>query len=57
MTYICPHCVQDVNDPKADLFDSILMGRLMCAHFAREFLVVNDAPMTEEQYRQGNKVH
>jgi DNA-directed RNA polymerase subunit RPC12/RpoP len=57
MTYICPHCGQDANDPKADLFDSISMGRLTCANCAREFLVVDDVPMTEEQYRQGNRVH
>jgi hypothetical protein len=57
MTYTCPHCGQDSNDPKADLFDTIRIGRLMCAHCAREFLVVNDVPMTEEQYRQSKQVH
>jgi hypothetical protein len=57
MTYVCPHCGKDSNDPKASLFDSIKIGRFTCAPGAREFLVVNDVPMTEQQYLQGNKVH
>jgi hypothetical protein len=57
MTYLRPHCGEDANDPKAELFDTIRIARFICAHWARELLVVNGVPMTEKQYRQGNKVH
>jgi len=56
LVIICPHCGQEADDPKAALFDSISMGRLTCQHCGREFLVVDDVPMTEEQYRRGNAV-
>jgi len=41
-------------DPKAALFESISMGRLTCRHCRRDFLVVDDTPITEEQYQQKN---
>jgi len=59
----CPHCGQETHDPKAALFDSIFMARVTCQHCLREFLVVDNVPMTEEQYRQrtsagfGDEVH
>jgi uncharacterized protein YbaR (Trm112 family) len=49
---ICPHCGQEAKDPKAALFDSISIGRLTCQHCRREFLVVDDVPMTLEQFQQ-----
>jgi hypothetical protein len=39
MPYLCPHFGEDANDPKAELFDTIRIGRFTCAHCAREFLV------------------
>jgi hypothetical protein len=52
----CPHCGQEADDPKAALFDSISMARLTCQHCRQESLVVDDVPITEEQYRRGNIV-
>jgi hypothetical protein len=48
----CAHCGQETNDPKAALFDSIFMARVTYQHCLREFLVVDDVAMTEEQHRE-----
>jgi rRNA maturation protein Nop10 len=35
---------------------TIDMGRETCTHCGQEFLIVNDIPMTEQQYRDGSKI-
>lgn len=35
----------------AAAFDHIFISRKQCEKCGREFLIVNDVPMTEEQYR------
>jgi hypothetical protein len=32
------------------------VDRNTCKYCGKEFLIVNDIPMTEEEYRQGRKV-
>ena len=39
----------------AEHFDTIDMGRETCTHCGQEFLIVNDIPMTEQQYRDGKR--
>ena len=46
----CPHCGEQTGVGTAALFDSILMSRKQCEKCGREFLIVNDVPMTQEQY-------
>ena len=46
----CPHCGEQTGVGTAALFDSILMSRKECEKCGREFLIVNDVPMTEDQY-------
>jgi len=52
LTCICPYCKQETGLGTAALFDSVLMSRKTCENCGREFLIVNDVSMTEEQYRQ-----
>jgi uncharacterized protein (DUF983 family) len=49
---ICPHCGKETRMPKAALFDEVLMGREECERCGQEFLIVDDAPITHEQYRE-----
>ena len=51
-TCICPYCKQETGVRTAALFDTVLMSRKTCDKCGREFLIVNDVPMTEEQYEQ-----
>jgi hypothetical protein len=46
----CPHCGEQTKIGVTPLFDTILMARKRCDHCGLEFLIVNDEPMTEEQY-------
>jgi transposase-like protein len=47
---ICPYCKQETGIGTAALFDTVLMSRKTCEKCGREFLIVNDMPMTQEQY-------
>jgi len=47
---ICPYCNQETGIGTAALFDTVLMSRKTCDKCGREFLIVNDVPMTQEQY-------
>jgi hypothetical protein len=38
------------------MFDTIDFGRATCDHCKQEFMIVNDIPMTVQQYRQDSKV-
>jgi rRNA maturation protein Nop10 len=55
-TFSCPHCGRQTEVFGADRFDSIDMGRETCTQCGQEFLIVNDIPMTEQQYRDGSKI-
>ena len=48
----CPYCNQNTGIGTAAIFDTILMSRKRCERCGREFLIVNDVPMTQEQYDQ-----
>jgi hypothetical protein len=39
----------------AALFERVFMSRKKCENCGREFLIVNDIPMTEEQYQNGGE--
>ena len=47
---ICPHCKQETAIGAAALFDTVFMSRKTCEKCGREFLIVNNVPMTPEQY-------
>ena len=49
---ICPHCHKQTGIGTASVFDHVLMSRKICEKYGREFLIVNDVPLTEELYRQ-----
>jgi len=49
---VCPHCKQETGIGTAALFDTVLMSRKTCDKCGREFLIVNDVPMTKEQYKK-----
>jgi hypothetical protein len=53
-TCICPYCKQETGVGSAALFDTVLMSRKTCDKCGREFLIVNDVPMTEEPYSAQN---
>jgi transposase-like protein len=53
-TLPCPYCKLATHIPGG--FDSIDVGRFNCQHCFEEFLVIDGIPMTQEQYRQRNKV-
>jgi hypothetical protein len=46
----CPHCGERTKIGVTPLFDTVLLARKSCDHCGLEFLIVNDEPMTEEQY-------
>ena len=48
---ICPHCRAQTSILGG--FDSIDAGRFTCEHCLTEFLVIDNVPMSEEQYRRG----
>jgi hypothetical protein len=48
----CPHCGERTKIGVTPLFDTVLMARKSCDHCGLEFLIVNDEPMTEEQYER-----
>ena len=51
LTCIRPYCKQKTGVGTASLFHTVLMSRKTCDKCGREFLIVNDVPMTKEQYR------
>ena len=51
---ICPHCQSQTAIPGG--FDSIDVGRFTCEHCRTEFLIIDNIPMTEVQYRKGSTV-
>jgi len=53
---ICPHCGQQTTIPCAEEFEWIDAGRVTCEHSEREFLVVDNVQMPEQDYAAKNKV-
>lgn len=51
---LCPHCKAQTAIPCG--FDTIDVGRFTCEHCLTEFLIIDNVPMTEEQYQQGSQV-
>jgi len=45
-----------VDDPKLGLFDSVAMARVTCGACQREFLIVDNTPVTLEQYRRRSEL-
>jgi len=56
LTFSCPHCGEPVDDPKLGLFDSVAMARVTCGACQREFLIVDNTPVTLEQYRRRSEL-
>jgi len=52
--YICPYCKLATGIGTAAMFDTVLMSRKTCDKCGRQFLIVNDVPMTEEQYKKAS---
>ena len=50
--FTCPHCGRKTLVFCEDQFETIEMGRETCEHCQQEFLIVNDVPMTEQEYQQ-----
>jgi hypothetical protein len=48
----CPHCGEQTGIGGAAFFDAITMARKECEHCRLEFLLVDDVPVTEEQYKR-----
>ena len=51
---ICPHCKLETGIGTAALFNTVLMSRKTCDKCGRQFVIINDVPMTEEQYRMAS---
>jgi hypothetical protein len=51
---ICPHCGQQTAIPRAAEFAFIDVGRFTCEHYEKEFLVLHNVPMTEQEYAAKN---
>lgn len=51
----CPHCGEITGIGGASLFETISMSRKKCEQCGEEFLIVNDVPMTEEEYEKKSK--
>jgi transcription elongation factor Elf1 len=54
--FTCPRCGRKTAVFGADQFDTVDMGRGTCEHCHQEFLIVNDIPTTEDEYRLGRKI-
>ncbi len=50
--FICPHCGKATHTPKAAVFNDVMMVREECEHCGREFFIVGNVPMTQEQYEK-----
>ena len=51
---ICPHCKKRTGATGG--FDEIYAGWFTCEHCLSKFLIIDNIPMTEEQYRQMSRV-
>jgi len=47
----CSHCGRQTSIGAAVLLDIVVMSRKRCEVCGREYLIFNDVPMTEEQYK------
>jgi ribosomal protein L37AE/L43A len=45
--YHCPYCGQNTPHPRGAIWDKLLSSRMTCQECGREFLIVDDIPMTE----------
>ena len=54
-TMKCPYCGEETSIGTAAMFDTVFMSRKQCEGCKREFLIVNDIPMTEAQYAQSKE--
>jgi len=51
-TFTCPHCRKQTEHPQALAFDKLMMSRASCRHCGKEFLIVDDVPMTPAEYQK-----
>jgi len=54
--FTCPHCGQQTAIPCAEEFQWIDAGRFICEHCEKEFLVLDNVAMPEQDYAAKNKV-
>jgi uncharacterized protein YbaR (Trm112 family) len=45
----CPYCHKSAKVPSGDEFEFVDIGRLTCEHCEREFLVIDNVPVIEDQ--------
>jgi hypothetical protein len=48
----CPYCGEQFKYPEADYYDKVLMARVACPSCKREFLIVDDQSVTQEEYER-----
>jgi transcription elongation factor Elf1 len=46
----CPYCEKETDVTCGADFATIDIGRAVCEHCGKEFIIVENYPMTEEQY-------
>ncbi len=52
--FLCPYCGRTTS-VFPEKFSTMDVDRNICEHCGKEILIVNDIPMTEEEYRKGGK--
>jgi transposase-like protein len=52
----CPHCGQQTTYPFAPEFSRVYTGRFICGHCAKEFFVLDNLTVTEEEFITNFKV-
>jgi hypothetical protein len=53
-TVKCPSCGEQTHIGIAGVFEQVHIARTECEHCRIEFLIVDDVPMTREQYEKRN---
>lgn len=50
--FTCPYCKEETNVAGCADFATIDIGRAICEHCGKEFIIIENFPMTEAQYRE-----
>jgi hypothetical protein len=48
----CPYCKNQTKVPGATPFTTIFVAKATCQQCSKEFIVVDNVPLTQEQYRE-----
>jgi uncharacterized protein YbaR (Trm112 family) len=52
--FACPYCKEKTDVPGATVFWMVHAASAVCEHCAKEFVIVDNFPMTQEQYREAS---